>query len=84
MPGGIDFCTIGSRCSSIHARAAGRLDFVVTSRHLFRVTDSICRNHGCRVRWLERDRCIIRCIVGVNHSKPSAIFEVDQHCCNIV
>ena len=51
IPGGIDLRTIVSRLSSSQARATGRLDFVVTTKHFVRVTASIRKNHGFRTRW---------------------------------
>jgi len=48
---GIDFLIMFSRFSSIHALASGRLDCVVTTRHLFFATNSMRKNHDCLRRW---------------------------------
>jgi len=50
MSGGMDFLISTSRFSSNHARASGRLVFVVTTKHLLRPADSIRRNHDLQRR----------------------------------
>ena len=50
IPSGIDCRIIGSKLSSIHARASGKLGLVVTIRHLRRPTSSMRRNQGLRRR----------------------------------
>jgi len=51
IPVGIDLRIIVSRLSSSQARAMGRLDFVVMTKHFMRVMASILKNHGFRTRW---------------------------------
>jgi len=51
IPCGIDFLINGSKFASSHSRASVRLAFVVTTKHLFLVTDSIRRNQDFCTRW---------------------------------
>jgi len=32
---------------------------------------------------VEGDQCIVRGVVGVNHSKPGTVFKVDWNCGNV-